>query len=379
MQIENIEFINKQNITREILENTAEQTEEALDNIWKTRWIRETIMKKYKADLADIKQKAEEIRNTADAVVIVAEKSTLYTIEAALSAVELIEDRPEIYYNYGNFSSLEYEELFQKLEGKRVTMIAISPEEKNTPEFNGAYAIFKHYIFSRRPKDEPVHRIYGVLTEKNKEMTEEITGTMYPAIWMPKDIEKEFIANTAAVLLPLAVKGADIEQYLEGFYKVITAVSWDYDGTFYARTIAEFEKRVCEKKALVVFQTWQKEFEPLTRLLASIPSNLKNPKAALYLPKDREVRDNFEPECRIDITIGSGEGALDIMTPVFEGCSEEGALNSLVYENIRKDFFDEEDSSEGFEIRVPRADSQMSGELMAFLQLSHGIINYITK
>lgn len=376
----NIDILNRQSVPGYVLDDNEKQCGEALDYLWTTEWLKDSI---HKRDLATARELFDlELFSTVDDcdyLVVLAEKNVALSIEAVVSAVPQGEGRPEVIVFGNSLSAKAYEELFDKIRDKNVNMMAVALEEESLG-FRAAYSIIKSFMDQNTRKLSPNHiHIYGFFCKASRVVAQDAMDEVLLPVTLPEDMDSTLIGNSIVTVLPVMVKSGDFEEYLAGFEEVVSSPVWDINGTVYAKVRAEFERKNKDRRAAVGFMTWQREYLPMMKWLRSMKSPLGTGKVALEMPYDEEERLEYNDECFFSITVDAKEGQEDLMTPSFEGCNEDGSLTLLVSDEIRKAFFDAEDTSEGFRITVDRADNRNAGRLMAFFQLSETIINRIIQ
>ncbi|MBQ1396543.1 MAG: hypothetical protein IIY84_04460 [Eubacterium sp.] len=376
-----VEILSRQNIKGSTLEEAQKASGPALDALWRTHWIKDSVMKKDVALLAPLKDFADEIAESSDCVVITAGRQEALAIRAALAAVPAEEGRPEVIVCEPTFSPSWYGDLFEKLEGRRCVQLAVTAGAEDLL-LRCAYATVKRFIFENGRnvpgnvlESEEHSRVYAVCGRGSTVIAQDAQENDYPAISLDDTVDPMYLANTAAVLLPVLIRGGDGAAFLEGFGEVVAAPDWDISATAYAYIRAGFERSCTAGVPTFFAESWQQEYGAMAEWAAGFSGGmLRRP---LSMPTEKMLRDSCYAKARLEILIGAEESAEDLMTPPFEGCDPDGSLQLLLKAEKEHDFYDELLGGEGFEFKVEQADAAGAGALMAFLQMSEGIAAWL--
>jgi len=196
--------------------------------------------------LKRIKDAAENINNTSDALVVLGIGGSYLGARACIEALNhnfynqlprKKRKRPEIYYVGNNMSSSYMLDLLDILDGKDVSINVIS-KSGTTLEPAIAFRIFKEYMESKYGKDEARKRIY-VTTDKSRGPLRKLSQQEgYTSFVIPDDIGGRYSVLTAVGLLPIAVAGLDLDSFLAGFRDGLDEYSKDvYDNVSYKYAI----------------------------------------------------------------------------------------------------------------------------------------------
>ena len=229
-----VKALSRQNIDPGTVEAAEKAAQQALDSLWKERWINDSVTRRDERLLADLAGWAEDIRSRADLVIVVAGEER-EAINGVLRAVPGSAGSPEAIVWDGSMSSGDYARLIEKIDARSTVMIAVSSGSEPL-EQRAAYAIIKQAIFAAH-HDEEGDKIYAVCPRGMGVIAMDAEENVYPMTewpagsgWMP--------ANTAAVLLPLMIKGADCAAFLKGFYDTVGSPEWDAGAPVPAYVIA---------------------------------------------------------------------------------------------------------------------------------------------
>ncbi len=343
-----VEISKKHKTEEQILSEMKNGSGVALDELWKSSWINDSVMKKDAKALEDLKEISESIRQDSDIVIVIAEETAGLGLKAVLGSLSAEDEKaPEIIIWRNTLSAWSFSKMLEKIEGKRIALIAVASEPE-TIELRAAYAIFKNRI-TGTSKNAGSHAIVAFTGERSTVIRNDAGENGYTRIDLPEDQDVRFMGNSNALTLLLMIKGVDAGAYLEGFSETVASPEWDRDASLFA-----FEKN---HAAGARFLTWQDEL----RLIAEW--------AKAVLGTGEAV--NGEA---FDVIFSTEEGMQDVMTPSFEGCDPDGSLFLLSKSEENKYV---EESKIAFRIGIPRADESSVGALIAFVQMSAGISDSI--
>lgn len=378
-----VEILSRQNISGAVLEEAQKASGPALDALWNSRWITDSVMKRDRALLAPLKDYADEIARNCDFVVVTAGRLEALSIRAALSAVPGEEGRPEVIVCEPSLSPAYYGAVLERLEGKRCVLLAVTAGAEALP-LRAAYTTIKKFIFdngrnvqSSVLESEEHSRVYAVCGRGSTLIAQDAQENDYPSIRLDDSADPLYLANTAAVLLPLLIRGGDGKAFLDGFGEVVAAPDWDISASVYACLRAEFERNCTGGIPTFFAESWQEEYRDMAEWTCAFSGGML--RRALTMPGERMLRDSCYASARLELLIGADESEEDLMTPPFEGCDPDGSLQQLLKAEKEHDFYDEMLGGEGFECRAPRADAEGAGALMAFLQMSEGIAGWLAE
>ncbi len=359
--------VEKKNIEKEKLDSLRGKCSDALDALWSSAWLKNSINKLDRSHLESLQVTAEQICSQSEVAVVIAAGDMARTIEACTSAVTQREACADVLVFGDSFSPAEYAELMTDLEKKDFVLISVAPDLE-TVSMRGAFMCLKSLLVTKYGAEKATERIFAIAGKKSKLIAEDAAENDYPLISYPEDVPAIYGANTAAVLLPMAVKGADLLEYLDGFRDMLASPQWDIDATDYGIARALYKNAGGTKEH---FWIWQSQLAHFGRWEENFADGIE--KRSLKLPADDKANcgDAFDTQFIIE------EDQEDIMMPYFEGCNEDGSLNLLLTDTARKCFFENNEEKTGVQISVERLDSYNLGQLTAFVQLSNGITEFL--
>lgn len=174
-----------------------------------------------KAEFAQIKECAEEIKKNSDALVVLGIGGSYLGARAVIEFIKsnnynlVKKDTPDIYFGGNTISSSAVAELKQLVEGKDFSINVIS-KSGTTTETAIAFRIFKGLLEEKYGKEEAAKRIY-VTTDRQKGALKALADAEgYKTFVVPDDVGGRYSVLTAVGLLPIAVAGIDIDELMHG-------------------------------------------------------------------------------------------------------------------------------------------------------------------
>lgn len=170
----------------------------------------------------DINETAKKLAQKAEIVVVIGIGGSYLGSKAVLEALgnsfdHLSQNRkaPILLFAGQNLSEDYTHELIQALQGREVATIVISKSGATT-EPAIAFRIIKNYIENRYGKTEAAQRIVAVTDESSGALRTLATGEGYKTFVIPNNVGGRFSVMTPVGLLPLAVAGVDITEFVKG-------------------------------------------------------------------------------------------------------------------------------------------------------------------
>ncbi|MEY8297098.1 MAG: hypothetical protein ACLRJC_03710 [Emergencia timonensis] len=359
--------IDKTNIEKLDLDSLQAKSNDALDMLWNVAWLKNAMNKLDRASVESLQETAGKICSQCEVAVIVATGDTAKMIKACTSAIQQREACADVIVFGDSFSPAEYAEVMTDLEKKDFVLISVAPELE-TVAMRGAFVCLKQLLVTKYGSEKAIDRIYAVAGKRSQLIAEDAAENDYPLISYPDNVPAIYGANTAAALLPMAVKGADLSEYLDGFYDMLASPQWDINGADYGIARAAYRIAGGTKEHFLI---WQNQLADFGKWEENFFDGIQ--KRSLKMPVDSKIdsADAFDTQIIIE------EDQEDIMMPYFEGCHEDGSLNLLLNAAAGKYFFENSEKKTGVQISLERLDSYNLGQLMAFAQLSNGITEFL--
>lgn len=158
-------------------------------------------------------QKAAEIRETADAFVLVGVGGSNQAARAVIKALQ--EDGPEIIYAGNTLSAPALQRVLRQLDKKKDIYINVIAKNFETLEPGSHFRVLRNYLSRRYAKEDMAKRI--VLTGTFGSRLEEIAKENgYTFLEFPIPVGGRYSVLTPVGLFPMAVAGIDIPALLEG-------------------------------------------------------------------------------------------------------------------------------------------------------------------
>ncbi len=186
-----------------------------------------------KAGTSEIDEAAAEIREEADALVVIGIGGSYLGARAAYEWVKPDyynqlprEDRqgPEIYFAGNHISAREISQLLRVLEGKRVCVNVVS-KSGTTTEPAVAFRIFREWLIRHHGAKDAAKRIYCTTDRARGALKKLADEEGYRTFVIPDDVGGRYSVLTPVGLLPLAAIGVDIKALLSGAAEAETTFS----------------------------------------------------------------------------------------------------------------------------------------------------------
>ncbi|WP_342044143.1 glucose-6-phosphate isomerase [Bacillus sp. OTU530] len=173
-----------------------------------------------KDEFSRIKQAAERIRSSSDALIVIGIGGSYLGARAAIEALShtfhnQMNDTTQVYFAGQNISSTYVAHLLELLEGKDISINVIS-KSGTTTEPAIAFRIFRDYMEKKYGKEEAKKRIYATTDRAQGALKKLADEEGYETFVIPDDVGGRYSVLTAVGLLPIAVAGLDIDQMMAG-------------------------------------------------------------------------------------------------------------------------------------------------------------------
>ncbi|WP_047154342.1 glucose-6-phosphate isomerase [Aneurinibacillus tyrosinisolvens] len=173
-----------------------------------------------KDEFTRIKQAAERIKNSSDALIVIGIGGSYLGARAAIEALShtfhnQMNNTTQIYFAGQNLSSTYLSHLLEVLEGKDISLNIIS-KSGTTTEPAVAFRIFRDYMEKKYGKEEAKKRIYATTDQAKGALKKLADEEGYESFVIPDDVGGRYSVLTAVGLLPIAAAGLDIDRMMEG-------------------------------------------------------------------------------------------------------------------------------------------------------------------
>jgi len=165
-----------------------------------------------------IRSTQNEIIGQCDAFVCIGIGGSYLGARAAISFLSSVankEDTPEIYFAGHTMCSDYHAELLRALEGREVCINLIS-KSGTTLESAIAFRLLRNFMEKKYGKEGASRRII-VTTESKKNIINDLAKEEgYRSFQLPEDVGGRFSVFTSAGLLPIAIAGIEIRDFMDG-------------------------------------------------------------------------------------------------------------------------------------------------------------------
>ncbi|MFP3126088.1 glucose-6-phosphate isomerase [Ectobacillus funiculus] len=173
-----------------------------------------------KDEFSRIKQAAERIRSSSDALIVIGIGGSYLGARAAIEALShtfhnQMNHTTQVYFAGQNISSTYVTHLLELLEGKDISINVIS-KSGTTTEPAIAFRILRDYMEKKYGKEEAKKRIYATTDRAQGALKKLADEEGYETFVIPDDVGGRYSVLTAVGLLPIAVAGLNIDQMMEG-------------------------------------------------------------------------------------------------------------------------------------------------------------------
>ena len=374
------------NISRQELEDALNVMNPALDELFRQPWMTKSFFGRDKEILKELMEYAEQIRKSADLVLILAGRGAEadLAVRAALSAVPADEEAPEIQIVEPGLSPAYYSGLLDQIRGKNASLIVIDLPERGGAgaeeelAFRAAYHILKRAVISGADSagsslivSAEAGKIYAICNGSSRDLLPDARDNDYPILYVGEEASP-YLANAEAVLLPLAVRDPlGAAEYLKGFGDAVQSPDWDRDACVPAYEMLERAVRV---------DCWQQEYREMASWMAALLKRRvgQTDVAARSLPWElTALADERGQGGLYEILLASRDYETYLMTPLFDGCDPDGSLHGLMASTADHDFFASGEGLPGVKLVSPLPDAEAAGALMAFLQMTAWLAGHV--
>ncbi|MEN9825944.1 MAG: hypothetical protein RI953_1689 [Pseudomonadota bacterium] len=174
--------------------------------------------------LSDVKTLAERIASHSDALVVIGIGGSLLGTKAVYEALthsftianpNQFQRRPVLLWAGHHVATDELSELLDLLDQFSPSLLVVS-KSGTTTEPALAFRILKQYLDDRFGAREASARIYSITDPESGTLLKLSKTHNYPTLSIPRNIGGRYSIFTAVGLLPLAVAGIDVGEFVEG-------------------------------------------------------------------------------------------------------------------------------------------------------------------
>ncbi len=171
-----------------------------------------------KEDLKKIKDTAKYIKENYEALVVVGIGGSYLGSKAAIDAINGLypENQFPIYFLGNNLSSNYTHQVLEKISNKHFAVNVIS-KSGTTTEPAIAFRLLKEMITTKYGKEELSKAIIACTDERKGALRKEADEMGYVTFIIPDDVGGRYSVITPVGLLPMAVAGLDIDEFVQGF------------------------------------------------------------------------------------------------------------------------------------------------------------------
>ncbi len=188
-----------------------------------TGWV-DYVKEEAQSVLRSIKKQVETICNHSDAVVVVGIGGSLLGTKAVYEALthsfaivnqESLHRRPVLFWAGHHIALDELSELLDALDSYSPSLIVVS-KSGGTTEPALAFRILKQYLDDRFGTEEASHRIFAITDPNDGTLLKIAKENNYPHFPIPKNIGGRYSIFTPVGLLPLAISGVNVTEFVAG-------------------------------------------------------------------------------------------------------------------------------------------------------------------
>lgn len=174
--------------------------------------------------ISSLKETVDNICAHSDALVIIGIGGSFLGTKAvyealthsfSLVSLEAFHRRPVLFWAGHHVALDEMAELLDALDSFSPSLVVVS-KSGGTAEPALAFRVLKQYLEERFGEEEARHRIYAVTDPTSGTLLKIAKENQYPTFTIPKNIGGRYSVFTAASLLPLAVAGVPVSEFVEG-------------------------------------------------------------------------------------------------------------------------------------------------------------------
>ncbi len=173
------------------------------------------------AEIAQINEVAKQIQKKSEVVIVIGIGGSYMGSRAGIDYLfgnyyntDADTSTLEIYYAGNSFSPSNMAGVLKAIGDRDFSVIYVS-KSGGTLEPSVAFKIFYEKL-CKKYGDKADRRVYAITDPKTGKLREQALAKKWTMLTIPSDIGGRYSAFTAGTLLPLAVAGCDIAEYIEG-------------------------------------------------------------------------------------------------------------------------------------------------------------------
>lgn len=172
----------------------------------------------------EVQTLAQRITSHSDALVVIGIGGSLLGTKAVYEALthsfamvnpQQLQRRPVLFWAGHHMATDELSELLDALDDFTPSLLVIS-KSGTTTEPALAFRILKQYLDSRFDPQESEARVFTITDPQSGTLLKLAQSHNYPALQIPKNVGGRYSLFTAVGLLPLAVAGINVAEFVEG-------------------------------------------------------------------------------------------------------------------------------------------------------------------
>ena len=224
----------------------------ALDRLWSgseamAGWVTLPVNRNQQ-ELNTIQEIADIIKDEAELLVVIGIGGSYMGAKAAIEALPKKDSGIEVRFLGNNLCTDYYWETLEEIK-KKNTIVCVISKSGNTMEVRTAFEVVKPLMEEKYGSaSEAAKRILAITDEETGTLRAEVSMNGYSSLVVPGNVGGRYSIATPVGLLPMAVSGIDIIEFLDGAAECANSPEWDHDLADYAivRHLLEEQGKVVE-------------------------------------------------------------------------------------------------------------------------------------
>ena len=231
-------YLDKTGIPQSEIEALRPKAAAALDRLWSgsesmTGWVTLPVVRN-EEELKRIQEIADIIKDEAELLVVIGIGGSYMGAKAAIEALPKESSGIEVRFLGNNLCSDYYWETLEEIKEKN-TIVCVISKSGNTMEVRTAFEIVKPILVQKYgSREEAAKRILAITDEETGTLRSEASMYGYSTLPVPGNVGGRYSIATPVGLLPMAVSGIDILEFLDGARACAESARWDLDLADYA-------------------------------------------------------------------------------------------------------------------------------------------------